>query len=371
MPPPTDQLSKLSIQETAHFSQSTCHNTQPSQSQSQSQPNTQDTQYTEHTEYTEEATSSLRQHKSLPGRSQKPATPATPFHKDREQSPASAESSYLSSTPFSSPFVTPQKGAGLSRSPPQQWTSPSDNGRDSPIVAAELSNFASSPFSFSSQAPRQQPTMSAASLEKGSHQSPTTAESNSSSSPFLSPFVSPQTRDKVHWLLGRQRITTESPVNESNSELSLAQGESSYYSFSPLSSPLQSSRLQWTTPAAGPSEKKKGSPRSPVMATAAESSYLMSSPFPLLSTPLGSARPRGRLFRSKSGNLVSAAELRRRREADHHAEELLDMILEGFGGGQGGPSKNTVTFCMDEVGRWRILRPDPYEFEEYQEKRRN
>ncbi|KAI1776328.1 hypothetical protein F4818DRAFT_377111 [Hypoxylon cercidicola] len=366
MPPPTDQLSKLSIQETAQFSQSTYHSTQPSQSQSQSQRNTQDTQFTEYTEYTEEATSSLRQQKSLPHRSpQKRAVPATPFLEDRQHSPASAESSYLSSTPFSSPFATPHKGAGLSRSPPQ-WASPSENGsgsQHSPIVAAESSDLISSPFS-PLQTSRQQPRVSAA-FEKGSQQSPTAPKSIYSSSPFSSPFVSPRKHDEAPQLLAQQRIAAKSPIDESNSQISLGQEESSYYSFSPLSSPLQSSQLPWTTPTAAP--PKKGSPRSPAMATA-ESSYLMSSPFPFLSTPPGSARPRIRLFRSKSGNLITAAEVRRRREVERDAEELLDMILEGFDGE--GPSKGILTFCMDEVGRWRILRPDPYEFEDYPEKQK-
>ncbi|XXH00186.1 hypothetical protein Hte_006528 [Hypoxylon texense] len=380
MPPPTDQLSKLSIQETAQVSQSTYHSTQPSQSQfqsqsqSQSQPNTQDTQYTEYTEYTEEATSSLRQHKSLPSRPQKRISPKRPLYKDREQSPASAESSYLSSTPFSSPFITPQKGAGLPRSLPQQWASPSDSGGEhSPIVAAESSNLvSSSPLSLPPPASSRRPTASAVSPGNGGKSPPTTAESIYSSSPFSSPLVSPQGRGTAHRLSAQQSVAAGSPANETSSELSLAQGESSYYSFSPVSSPLQSSRLQWTTLVSGPAEKKGETPRTPVVAPAADSSsYLMSSPFPFLSTPPGSARPRGRLFRSRSGNLVSAAELRRRREAEQHADELLDMILEGFSGGDDRLSKNIVTFCMDEVGRWRILRPDPYEFEDYQEKRRN
>lgn len=97
----------------------------------------------------------------------------------------------------------------------------------------------------------------------------------------------------------------------------------------------------------------------------------MSSPFPFVSTP-PITRPRGRLFRTRSGNLATAVEIRRRQEADRNADELLEMILEGFSSGEEGPSsRSTVTFCMDEAGRWRILRPDPYEFEEYQDKFRN
>lgn len=43
------------------------------------------------------------------------------------------------------------------------------------------------------------------------------------------------------------------------------------------------------------------------------------------------------------------------------------MVLEGFG----DTASKIVTFCMDEVGRWRIVRPEAYDFEEYQDKDKN
>ncbi|OTA67448.1 hypothetical protein K449DRAFT_216241 [Hypoxylon sp. EC38] len=68
----------------------------------------------------------------------------------------------------------------------------------------------------------------------------------------------------------------------------------------------------------------------------------------------------GRLYRTKSGNLVTAAEIRLRREREN---ELLDMILEGFCDEQ---QSHTITFYMDEVGRWRIVRQVPLEVETYE-----
>ncbi|OTA94851.1 hypothetical protein M434DRAFT_244471 [Hypoxylon sp. CO27-5] len=68
----------------------------------------------------------------------------------------------------------------------------------------------------------------------------------------------------------------------------------------------------------------------------------------------------GRLYRTKSGNLVTAADIRLRREREN---ELLDMILEGFCDEQ---QSHTITFYMDEVGRWRIVRQVPLEVETYE-----
>ncbi|KAI0166870.1 hypothetical protein GGR52DRAFT_78146 [Hypoxylon sp. FL1284] len=390
MPPPTDKLSQLSIRELAQFSQSTSHSAQSpqfqSQSQSQSQfqsqfqskPNTQDTQITQYTEYTEEATSSQRRQTSPPGWPlRKPATLVTPPPQKRPQSPGSAESSYLSSTPFSSPFTTPYRGVGLSQTHPRQPISPSDQRRGSPQLpdVTDLTGLSSSPFSSPLQAPRQRPAARGPSSEKGSKQSPAAIESYWTSSPASSPLLLPRERDTAPQSSSPQRAATET----------------TYYSFSPsLPSPSQSSQLEWATPpAATPSEKKENSPQSPAAVANKqedEESYLTSSsPFRLLSSPSPSTpppppppRPRGRLFRTRSGNLATAAELRRRREAEqqqqHDAEDelqqlLLDAVLNGFGGE--GPDRDVVTFSVDDAGRWRILRPVTYEFEEYHNRRSN
>lgn len=73
-------------------------------------------------------------------------------------------------------------------------------------------------------------------------------------------------------------------------------------------------------------------------------------------------RWRGRLFRTRSGNLVNAAEIRRRRELDKHASELLDMILEDV-----EDPPRVITFRMDDEGRWRIVRRDVREVETYED----
>ncbi|KAL7625063.1 hypothetical protein AAE478_004277 [Parahypoxylon ruwenzoriense] len=90
-----------------------------------------------------------------------------------------------------------------------------------------------------------------------------------------------------------------------------------------------------------------------------------SPPPPSFSPPSPPPKRRGRLFRTRSGNLVSAAEIRRRREMERQATELQDMILEGI---VGDGDERTIIFRMDEVGRWRIVRQEPDEVEEYQEK---
>ncbi|KAI1466380.1 uncharacterized protein F4812DRAFT_460653 [Daldinia caldariorum] len=91
----------------------------------------------------------------------------------------------------------------------------------------------------------------------------------------------------------------------------------------------------------------------------AEPQYYMTSPFPL---PPPVER-RGRLFRTRSGNLATAAEIRRRRELEQHAEELLEMILEGFG----DEHSHTITFDMNDSGRWRIVRQEQPEVEVYED----
>ncbi|RYP07064.1 hypothetical protein DL764_002755 [Monosporascus ibericus] len=77
-----------------------------------------------------------------------------------------------------------------------------------------------------------------------------------------------------------------------------------------------------------------------------------------LSPPPSSFTPqptrRGRLYRTRSGNLVDGKEIWRRRDAPQQRRELdtalLDMILDGFG------KFSAVTMRMDEGGRWRIQR---------------
>ncbi|KAI1655682.1 hypothetical protein F4813DRAFT_366875 [Daldinia decipiens] len=90
----------------------------------------------------------------------------------------------------------------------------------------------------------------------------------------------------------------------------------------------------------------------------AEPYYYMTSPFPVPPP----AQRRGRLFRTRSGNLVTAVEIRRRRELERHAEELLEMILEDFG----DELSHTITFSLDDTGRWRIARRDQPEVEVYE-----
>ena len=87
--------------------------------------------------------------------------------------------------------------------------------------------------------------------------------------------------------------------------------------------------------------------------------------------------PRGRLFRTRSGSLVDTEELRRRRAARRQQQEqeeeqrerereqqrqldeaLLATVLHGSGHFHPGPHASVVSMGMDEVGRWRILRPD-------------
>ncbi|KAI1805417.1 replication factor A protein 3-domain-containing protein [Daldinia bambusicola] len=94
----------------------------------------------------------------------------------------------------------------------------------------------------------------------------------------------------------------------------------------------------------------------------AESQHYMTSPFPVPPPVPPPVQRRGRLFRTRSGNLATAAEIRRRRELEQHAEELLDMILEGFG----NVHSHTITFDMNDSGRWRIVRQDRPEVEVYE-----
>lgn len=67
--------------------------------------------------------------------------------------------------------------------------------------------------------------------------------------------------------------------------------------------------------------------------------------------PLPTIAPRGRLYRTRSGSLVDAKELRRRKEQRERDGAALAMILDGVG------QLSMVTMGMDEAGRWRIQRP--------------
>ncbi|OTB07789.1 hypothetical protein M426DRAFT_8388 [Hypoxylon sp. CI-4A] len=141
----------------------------------------------------------------------------------------------------------------------------------------------------------------------------------------------------------------------------------------PLSPPSPLSPQQWNEPAPlspslpsspiNPANSHQDSPESPTPfpSLTKPTSFLSS----LWSLPWSTPPPprrRGRLYRTKSGNLVSKAEIRRRREMEKHADELLETILDGFT----EEKSTTVTFGMNSVGRWRIVRPDADEVETYE-----
>ncbi|KAI1651655.1 uncharacterized protein F4817DRAFT_77796 [Daldinia loculata] len=111
-------------------------------------------------------------------------------------------------------------------------------------------------------------------------------------------------------------------------------------------------------PATVPISVSVSVPASNPISASAEPYYYMTSPFPVPPP----AQRRGRLFRTRSGNLVTAVEIRRRRELERHAEELLQMTLEGFG----DELSHTITFNLDDTGRWRIARQDQPEVEVYE-----
>jgi hypothetical protein len=73
------------------------------------------------------------------------------------------------------------------------------------------------------------------------------------------------------------------------------------------------------------------------------------------STPLSVPVGIGRLYRTRSGNLVTAVELRQRKERE---QELLDVVLSGvMVSGKGKAkvsSQRSITMALDESGRWRI-----------------
>ncbi|KAI8625183.1 hypothetical protein F5Y19DRAFT_489857 [Xylariaceae sp. FL1651] len=83
-------------------------------------------------------------------------------------------------------------------------------------------------------------------------------------------------------------------------------------------------------------------------------SYGYSSPSqsPVLSTP--SPVRRGRLYRSRSGSLVNAAEIRQHKERE---KELFDVVLKGIadvGETSESPLQRSIVMSLDEGGRWRI-----------------
>ncbi|KAI0869778.1 hypothetical protein GGS24DRAFT_477686 [Hypoxylon argillaceum] len=73
---------------------------------------------------------------------------------------------------------------------------------------------------------------------------------------------------------------------------------------------------------------------------------------PTRSTPSSSTRS-PRLYRTRSGNLATVAELRERRERE---EEFLDIVLRGVVVSEEArlTSRPSVTMRLNESGRWRI-----------------
>ncbi|KAI2621694.1 replication factor A protein 3-domain-containing protein [Hypoxylon sp. NC1633] len=138
-----------------------------------------------------------------------------------------------------------------------------------------------------------------------------------------------------------------------------------------LPTPQSSQQQQIPTTVSLPSKDTRSSSRRHPSPTPPPeiSSYPPSSPI-TLSSPFPQSQRRGRLFRTRSGNLRSGPEIRRRRETERHAEELLDMILEGFRHYEDDYDSerrpNVVAFALDEVGRWRIARRDLRELELYE-----
>ncbi|KAI5865493.1 replication factor A protein 3-domain-containing protein [Durotheca rogersii] len=192
---------------------------------------------------------------------------------------------------------------------------------------------------------------------------------------------------------GSQKKPTGPPAITPPALLDLTSSSSSSSSHSSPSSPPLSSPLLSPAPTFVPPPSSSPPPSSPPpqpslppqpSAQQAQPLPLPLPPPPSLPQPLPQPSPappvpprrRGRLFRTRSGNLVSAAEMRRRREAERHAAELLDVVLEGIaaaagdddGDGDEAGGKAVVTFAMDDAGRWRIVRRDPAEVEVYQDK---
>ncbi|KAI1475406.1 hypothetical protein F4774DRAFT_429095 [Daldinia eschscholtzii] len=152
----------------------------------------------------------------------------------------------------------------------------------------------------------------------------------------------------------RRRKTPTSSLNKNDHEPS---------ALDPISLPVSTqapvpASAPVTVPATVPASNPVPASAPVVASVSAEPYYYMTSPFP---APPPVQR-RGRLFRTRSGNLATAAEIRRRRELEQHAEELLEMILEGFG----DEHSHTITFDMDDTGRWRIVRQDQPEVEVYE-----
>lgn len=134
----------------------------------------------------------------------------------------------------------------------------------------------------------------------------------------------------------------------------------------PLKKPSITKSQRPSTPPHIPASPPSAVKPPPPLITSPSPSYLPTLPFTLpFSIPWSTApRPRGRLYRTKSGNLVSSAELKRRRDTEQHADELLNMILEGFS----DESSRVITFTLDDEGRWRIVRREVVEVELYEDR---
>ncbi|KAI0021903.1 replication factor A protein 3-domain-containing protein [Xylariomycetidae sp. FL0641] len=118
--------------------------------------------------------------------------------------------------------------------------------------------------------------------------------------------------------------------------------------------PSQSSPAQSSPPTAATSSHQPKTPKTPDITAGPP----YPSPPATLSSPL-STRKRGRLFRTRSGCLVTAAELRARREQNRRDQELdaelLRVVLEDIGVGE-PPS---VAVALDGAGRWRVVMRRP------------
>ncbi|KAI1359345.1 hypothetical protein F5Y08DRAFT_81306 [Xylaria arbuscula] len=84
-------------------------------------------------------------------------------------------------------------------------------------------------------------------------------------------------------------------------------------------------------------------------------SPVQSSTHPNSSSPIESPQSRSpqspRLYRTRSGNLASVAELRQRRELE---DAQLDIVLRGIRKVQGPFMRRFIDMSLDEGGRWRI-----------------
>ncbi|KAH9901833.1 hypothetical protein F4778DRAFT_781720 [Xylariomycetidae sp. FL2044] len=188
-----------------------------------------------------------------------------------------------------------------------------------------------------------------------------------------------------------QLIIEEDTLPPPSSQATTTQSYQPSSTISSTTAPTQTTPTQRAT-----SPRSMSSFSSSKYTTSPETTFSNSSPLSFRTT--GSNRRASgrspRLFRTRSGGLASAAELRRRRELERHEDELMEMILEGIveemhdededegevvTGGLGLPEppaasptgskqagkmkrkqKLAVTMAMDESGRWRIVRRDEW-----------